>query len=279
MPPLRYSDRKQLHETGRLGDLTHDRVPDELALAIRVIVESASADVATLFVPRLNSALMEHFGVGDRWTSFYAGGDNADAFLDAVEILAEQATTNVFVPLMGGKGKNRVPIPDIEERINRAFERFRFGYRLEQGEVRKVGSPLLDEQVMAPTLLAVRRAGWEEVERSYHEALAHQRGGEADDALTAASAAIEAALKAVGMQGSTLKQLMQSFKASGLVPGYLTNIPELLVDLVDRLHAARNTQGDAHGKAPGAPDVPQPLADLAIYWAGAFIAYLAATAP
>jgi hypothetical protein len=276
MARLRYSDRKRLSETGTLGDLAHDRVPDELATAIRVIIEGADRRSAGLFHERLGRELMEHFGRDGQWFTFYLGGD-VDAFLDAIEILAEQGTTGVFVirDPSGRRGDNRIPIQDVEDRINRAFERFRFGYRIEGGEARKVGSPALEETVVGPTLLAVQRPGWEEADRSFREALAHQRAGETDDALTAANAAVEASLKAVGMRGGTLKELTRAFKGSGLVPGYLENVPELLEDLLERLHAARSVEGDAHGKSPGAAEVPQELADLAIYWAGAFIAYLA----
>ena len=207
---------------------------------------------------------------------FYGGDSDVDAFLDAVEILAERASAGVFQPLGSPtQGISRVPIPDIEDRINRAFERFRFGYRIEGGKVRKVGSPALDAVVTGPALLAVQRPGWEETDRTFREALEHQRAGEIDDALTAANAAVEAALKAAGMTGATLKELARSFKSSPLAPGYLTKVPELLEDLLDRLQAARSTHGDAHGNAPGAEEVPHELADLAIYWAGAFIAYLA----
>jgi hypothetical protein len=277
MARLRYSDRKRLNETGTLGDLAHDRIPDELATAIRAIIEGADRASAGLFRERLNRELIEHFGRDGQWFTFYLGGHEVDAFLDAAEILAEQGGTRVFVTRepTGGRGDSRVPIPDIEDRINRAFERFRFGYRIEGGQARKVGSPALEETVVGPALLAVQRPGWEEADRSFREALAHQRAGETDDALTAANAAVEAALKAAGMRGGTLKELARSFKNSGLVPGYLANVPELVEDLLERLHAARSVEGDAHGKSPGAAEVPQALTDLAIYWAGAFIAYLA----
>ncbi len=281
-----------LAESGTLGDLSHDLVPDELALAIRVIAESGTRSDSS-FEANFNRELMEHFGQGARWVSFFSGGSDVDGFLDAVEILAEQAAVEIlaeqaavvpFVPAMLGRRRPTIPdaeepkIPDAEERINRAFERFRFGYRIEAGKVRRVGSPALDVRIVGPALLAVQRAGWGEAERSFREALAHQRAGETDDALTAANAAVEAALKAAGIKGQTLKQLARSFKASSLVPGYLTNVPELIEDMLARLHAARSTAGDAHGKPPGADEVPQPLADLGIYWAGAFIVYLADTA-
>lgn len=275
MVRLRYSDRRALTESGTLGGLAHDRVPDELAQAIRVIAETGKLSDST-FEARLTVALMEHFGQGAQWFTFFTGGPDVDAFLDAVEILADQAAVVRFVPAT--RGRSHPTISDAEERINRAFQRFRFGYVIESGEIRRVGSPALDDAIVGRALLAVQRPGWEEAERSYREALDHQRVGETDDALTAANAAAEAALKAVGMKGQTLKELARSFKASGLVPGYLGNVPELIEDMLDRLHAARSKSGDAHGKESGAEEVPQALADLAVYWAGAFIAYLADTA-
>lgn len=275
MAGLRYSDRRKLAEAGNFGDLAHDWVPDELAQAMRVIAESGTAGGG--FEARFNRELMEHFGRGARWPSFFSGGSDVGGFLDAVEILAEQASRGRFVSVPGRQGHTVRAIPDVEDRINRAFQRFRFGYVIEKGEVRRIGSPALDETVVGPALLAIQRSGWEQAERSFREALDHQRGGEADDALTATNAAVEAALKAVGMKGQTLKELARSFKGSGLVPGYLAKVPELIEDMLDRLHSARSQAGDAHGKTPGAEEVPQALADLAVYWAGAFIAYLADT--
>lgn len=272
MAPRRYSDRRKLTEEGSLGSLSYERVPDELAQAIRVIAESGKQGDSH-FDARLTRELMEHFGRGTQWFSFFSGGDDVDGFLDAVEILAEQAAVVRIV--RPTRGRSHATIPDAEKRINSAFERFRFGYCIDRGEIRRIGSPSLDQAVVGPALLAVRRPGWQEAERSFHKALDHQRCGETDDALTAATAAVEAALKAAGIQGQKLKELTRSFKGSGLVPGYLGNVPALLEDLLERLHAARSQEGDAHGRPPGAKEPEQALANLAVYWAGAFMVYLA----
>ena len=125
--------------------------------------------------------------------------------------------------------------------------------------------------------MLLSQPGWEEAERSFREALPHQRGpaSENDDALTAANAALEAALKAMGLNGSTLGELGRSLQASGYVPRHLVGVPKLLDDLLQRSNAIRSTEGDVHGKAPGASDVPQSLVNLTIHVAGAFIVYLA----
>lgn len=173
------------------------------------------------------------------------------------------------------------PLPSVEAELNDLFDRHRFGYRLEGGEIRKIGSPVLDEVVVGPALLAVQRAGWEEVERSFKEAIQHQRGpqSENDDALTAANAAVEAALKAAGFKGANPGPLSKDFKNSQLVPAELRGVPEALDVLLKRTGAVRSAHGDSHGKSPGAEAVPQELVDLAVHWAGAFIVYLSQAMP
>jgi hypothetical protein len=84
-----------------------------------------------------------------------------------------------------------------------------------------------------------------------------------------------AALKAIGMKGKTLGELGKSFRASSYVPGQLAGVPETLDQVLQRSNAIRNAEGDAHGKSPRAPAVPQSLVNLAIHLAGAFIVYLA----
>lgn len=272
MPPLRYSDRKRLAETGSLGDLLHETVPGTLTTAVRSLIESSSN--ASRLKTNVENACIQHFGVGQGWLAFFSGGDDVDAFLDAVEILSEEASKTY----RAGTGEFFF-IPRVDDRLNELFQRHRFGYRIRDRQVERIGSPALSETVIGPALLAVQRPGWEEVERNYREAVIHQRSGDTDDAITSANAAVEAALKAIGMSGQTLGALAKSFRGSGFVPGYLAGVPELLDDLLNRLNAARSTHGDAHGKAPGSAEVPQPLADLAVHWAGAFLVYLSATVP
>jgi hypothetical protein len=172
-------------------------------------------------------------------------------------------------------------LSDPETRFNDAFERHRFAYRFQGGEIRQVGSPILDEEVVGPALLALERPGYEEAERSFQEALKHQRAGsdENDDALTAANAAVEAAMKAAGFKGSSLGKLANDFRKSRYVPTELKDVPKALDTLLSRSGALRSAYGDSHGKAAGAEPVPQALVDLAIHWAGAFIVYLADSVP
>ncbi len=63
------------------------------------------------------------------------------------------------------------------------------------------------------------------------------------------------------------------------MPPELAGVPEALDVLLKRIGAVRNQHSDSHGKHAGADEVPQALVDLAVYWAGAFIVFLAATHP
>jgi len=205
-----------------------------------------------------------------------------EEFLDLLEIAVEagQKRYRWSPPVRTSTSPRPTQIqgfPELEDELNLLFDRHRFGYRMKNGEVQRIGSPMLNETVVVPALLAVQRPGWEEVERAYREAVAHQRGGEdkRDDALTSANAAVEAALKAAGFQGDRLSSLAKSLRNSELVPSELKGVPEALDVLLKRQEALRSNHGDAHGKAPGSPIVPQALADLAVHWAGAFIVYLA----
>jgi hypothetical protein len=283
---LRYSERKRLAETGALGDYVHDDAPVPFRYALWYLIHHPETSAQKNMIRALEADARLHFGwVGDETAGSFVQKATVDDLLDFIEILIEACTTRNFETDRWNdhhrKWITTEVMPDVESRVNLLCERHRFGYRFEDGEARKLGSPALDVVVVGPTLLAVKRPGWEQVEKSYREALDHQCGGETDDAITAAHAAVEAALKAIGMSGQ-FSTMVKQFRNSNLVPGYLLGTPEALeavLTLLDRSNAIRSTEGDAHGKPPGAEEAPQALADLAIHWVGAFIVYLAATIP
>jgi Abortive infection C-terminus len=277
---LRHSERKRLAETGGLGDYA-DAPPPRFRLALVHLMQGPGATIRRSHQNMLLAVQDEarrHFGWGpsEAPTSFVLTARNTDDLVDLIEILIEKCRDDYYT---SSPGQAIRVLPDIERHVNDLCERHRWGYRFENGEGRKVSSPALDVEIVGPTLLAVARPGWEQAQRSFKEALDHQRGGETDDALTAAHAALEAAFKAVGLTGQFSTMVRES-RNSESIPPYLRQVPEALdalLSLLGRSNAIRSAEGDAHGKAPGSDEVPQPLADLAIHLAGAFIVYLAET--
>jgi hypothetical protein len=283
---LRYSERRRLAESGSLGDYVHDDVPVTFRNAIHYLIytpsDAPSERARTGLIRQVHQEARPFFGWhGQETVPTFLVRASVDELLDFLELLIEICTTRSFESAyIGNHRYDWVKVmPQVEDQINALCERHRFGYSFEAGDARKIGSPALEVEVVGPALLAVSRPGWEQVEKSFREALDHQRGGETDDAVTAAHAAVEAALKAVGMTGQ-FSTMTKQFRNSAIVPPYLRQAPEALdslLTLLDRSNAMRSVEGDAHGKAPGADDVPQELADLAIHWAGAFVVYLAET--
>jgi len=268
---LRYSERRTIAERGSLGPLADEPSPELRNALEHLVVQAASGN--PLFERNLHDTCVKHFGWPSQMTARKAVRDKElDSFLDFVEIFSEEAARRHLY----SDGSGSSPMPKAPEIVNALFDRHRFGYRLHEGQIVKVGSPALGELVIGPALLASQRPGWEEVERSFREAIDHQRGGadENDDALTSANAAVEAALKAAGFKGANLGPLTKDFKKSADIPAELKGVPEALDALIGRSGALRSSHGDAHGKAAGAASVPQALVDLAIHWAGAFIVYL-----
>jgi hypothetical protein len=268
---LRYSERKAIAEGGTLGPLADEPSP-ELRNALEHLIVRAESENA-LFERNLHDTCVKHFGWPAQMTARKGVRyQELDNFLDFIEIFSEEASRRHLY----SDGSGGSPMPDAPQIVNALFDRHRFGYRLHEGQIVKVGSPALSEVVIGPALLAAKRPGWEEVERSFREAIAHQRGGvdENDDALTSANAAVEAALKAAGFKGANLGPLVKDFRKSTHIPAELKGVPEALDSLIGRSGALRSSHGDAHGKAADAAPVPQALVDLAIHWAGAFIVYL-----
>jgi hypothetical protein len=278
---MRYSERLLIDETGGLPELEQDAIPQTLRNALINVVNDAvnREQVGVKFERALDRAGIEHFG----WrhdTSWHYGLSSLalPEFLDFMEILVEEAEADRAYSLGYAMADRYAPAyGKFADKFNDLADRHRFGYRIVDGDVQRIGSPALAATIVSPALLAGRRPDWDQVERSYREALQHQRGGpdENDDALTAASAALESALKAAGMSGKTLRQLAADFKKSSLAAPQLSRVPEMLDQLLQRTGAVRNIHGDAHGREPGDhPDVPQELVDLAIHLVGSFIVYL-----
>jgi len=272
---LRFTERKALREAGSLPDLELDAVPASLRGALHYYIQNEANDrVGYHFREDLKRLVARHFGSPD-WASVVRQGD-AGALLDFCEILAEAALTRHPWSNMYGQGGNFPALPRVRSDLNEFFDRHRFGYRFDGDDILPISSPLVDDVIVSPALLASARPGWEEVERSYREAVQHlRRADEGRDALTSASTAVESAIKALGMSGNTLSDLVRALGRSNLMPGHTAAIFPQLHALFARLNAWRSTEGDAHGRPPDAEDPPRALVALAVHWAGAALVYLA----
>jgi hypothetical protein len=259
---LHYTERLRLAAEGTLGDIVHDEMPYPLRRALLHLLTASN----TVGARKFRQAVWDHARLFTAWADNCGWTDLiTDAHTDYVLEMLELAAAED---------------PGLEPVLNEMFERWLFGFRIENGTVRQIDSPVLAREITAPALLATQRAGWDHVETAYREALVHRRAGDYADALDSTLAAVEAALKAAGFTGSSLGALATAFKKSPLVDGYAEDLADNITTLLNRLMGWRSVRGKSHGKAPGAPaEAPEELAALAIHWAGAFIVYLDAITP
>jgi hypothetical protein len=282
---LRYSERKRIAETGSLSDLS-DTPTAPLKMAMFHALERACNEcndyIEAAFKRKLQEKCREHFGWPPHVGALKFAAETADVedLLDYLEILVDVGMRN-FTYYFGQHQRSATPWARVEDDLNKLFDRHRFGYRIKEGEIHSITSPALEETVVGPALLAARRPGWEQVEKSFREALLHQRGStdENDDAITSANAALEAALKAAGLPGNTIGDLAKSFRKASWAAPQIGKVPDAIDMLLKTSGAVRNIHGDAHGKDAGADEVPQALVDLTINLVGSLIVYLAEAAP
>jgi hypothetical protein len=279
---LRYSERRRLDETGSLGDLEHDSVPQAVRMALFHLMFRSQIRHQAPFSQHVLNRIAVHFSDftadWDAATPLISTDRSVDEILDYCEIAVEAGMDTTKARATGGHYYDVATYGDLESKINPLFETHRFGYRMVSGQAQRLDSPLLHVEVVGPALLAARRAGWSEVEERYASAILNHRGGETAKALTDANAAIESALKAVGMRGNATGDLTKALAKSPLLAPYGAKANGQLKGLVDNLMVWRSNFGDAHGGGPGVQDAPPELAGLAIHWSGAFIVFLAALA-
>ena len=279
-PKLSYSERKAKAEN-RVMALVTDSVPQPIINAVAHNIQTRPGDyyLLTAFLSVLATRCATSFGwwnfSGTDGTIKFLSGFSLDYFLDFCEILAEEGA-RIRSYQMSVMTKIGTAWPSVEADINEMFARHRFGYILENAFIRQLGSPVLDTIIVRPALFASQVEGWEQVEASFSDAVEHRRGGDAelDDALTAAAASVEAALKAAGYKGTKLSDLLKSYTVDERVGGALKSLPADIKKLLENVMSERHSKGDAHGKSPGTPPVDPATADLLIHWAGAFIVYL-----
>jgi hypothetical protein len=110
----------------------------------------------------LNDACGRHFGQSD-WSEVL-GTSDVEGFLDLVEIAVELGPKTYRGEHVFLGGYMAAVSPEIETEVNDLFDRHRFGYRLDDGMARQIGSPLLSVEVVGPALLALNKAGWTNAE-------------------------------------------------------------------------------------------------------------------
>src|ERR1700722_7924922 len=126
-----------------------------------------------------------------------------------------------------GRGSRQDPAEGVTE-VNQRFRIAGVGYKFEAGEIIRVDSQFVHDQVVKPALQLLGAPQFAEAEGEFRLAHEHYRSGDLRDCNAAALRSMEALLKSIcdarGWKhdaGATVDKLIGIVRANGLFPDYL----------------------------------------------------------
>lgn len=160
-----------------------------------------------------------------------------------------------------------------ERRINDLLQSERIAYELVNSEIVELSSQELHTEVVAPALrLLSGRAGWQNVERAYQQALRELADGRVDNAITDAGSALQESLSCAGAQGRSLGPLISDARKRGILGPHDSALTTAIEGIMDWVSADRSQRGDGHR---GASPASREDAWLTVHVVGALILRLA----
>lgn len=169
--------------------------------------------------------------------------------------------------------------------LNFRFRVASVGYQYESGEILRLDSQYIHDEVVRPTLLLLTAPGFEGPQREFLEAHRHYRWGDNKDAVHWANKAFESTMKAVCDQlgwsfdaGARASDLIKILRKNHLWPDFLDgSFDQLIATLSSGLPQLRNNAG-GHGEGAKATNTPGHIAAYALHLAAAKILLIAEAA-
>jgi HEPN domain-containing protein len=205
------------------------------------------------------------------------------AWLDAVEL-----SMKVIVGQLGrmrdsereASGIKLSPADAVEE-LNERFRRAGFGYRFERGQIVRIDSEYLHQQVTIPALQLLSDPRFKGADEEFRAAHDHYKAGEYRDCAVDALNALESTMKAICdakgwkyEKGARASDLLKVLRGNGLFPDFADqSFEQLVATLKSGLPAVRNQTG-GHGQGAQPVDVPEYVATYALNLAAAKIRLL-----
>jgi len=218
----------------------------------------------------------------DRCEDFLLNKDT-DSALDIIELSFRHVDTKLREP-RADKFKHVITTQEPDEAIAELNHRFRehgIGYQFMGGQLVRVDSQYIHNQVVEPALLLLHAQGFQGPEDEFLRAHEHYRQGKNKEAIVEALKAFESTMKAICDERQwhyqptgTAKDLINVLFTEGLIPSYLqSQFTSLRPILESGLPTVRNkTSGHGQGSSP--VTVPDHLAAYALHLAATNIVFL-----
>jgi hypothetical protein len=167
---------------------------------------------------------------------------------------------------------------DAIDELNLRFKRAGFGYQFERGQLVRVDSHYVHEEVVKPALDALAYEGFEGADAEFRQAHKHYRDANYKDAIVNALNAFESTLKVLCKQRdwphsakAKAPDLIRLVFDNGLLPSHLRSGFEAFERAMEKGLPPMRNEGGAHGQGGQIRQVPPYLAAHAIHLAAANI--------
>jgi AbiJ N-terminal domain 4 len=225
-------------------------------------------------------------GYGDRdyineLANFFLSEDEVEKALDAVEItfrLIDKFTRNWDYL----KRDNASELADsaIEE-LNGRFKEHGVGYQFVDGEIIRIDSELIHNEVVKPALRLLNQTKYAGAQQEFLKAHQHYRAGNAKEALNECLKAFESQMKSIcdkrGWRYSgnaTAKNLIEACLDNGLIPPFWQqNFTSLRSLLESSIPTGRNKLG-GHGQGGTTTEVPDYLVAYMLHMTASALVFL-----
>lgn len=130
------------------------------------------------------------------------------------------------------------------------FREHRIKFVLVNDQIMSLDSSELHTEIIAPVVhLLTTTKGWERVEQPYFQALNEIKAGNAGNAITYASTALQQALEILGCEGDKLGPLISSAQRKGILAAHDEPMLSGIRKIFDWVSADRSNMGNVH-KSP-----------------------------
>jgi hypothetical protein len=258
--------RAERRRKGEFPDVyQYDALPDALRVQIKYVIEDCfkpyGVDATHAMLGQVQAALCREYGL-----HFLKDG-SYPASVDATQFLL--TTTKIdraldFVQLAGLALERRCK--GAVEEINARFREHGVGYQYESGQILRLDSDFLHEEIVRPALSVLRSDHLRGAEQEFLLAHDHYRRGRFKEAMNECLKALESTLKGICAKrqwtypgNATASALIEIVVSNGLIPPYLlSHFSGLRACLESGVSTVRNRES-GHGQGSDVTTVPASL--------------------
>jgi hypothetical protein len=211
-------------------------------------------------------------------TNFILSESNAERVIDSIELSFEMI--GQIATVAGGRLSDSVEKATRE--LNSRFQEHAFGYRFENGEIIRIDSEFIHQEIVKPALAVLSGRMYQGAQDEFLKAHEHYRHGNTKEAMNEALKAIESTMKAICDKrkwaydtNAPAQKLIQNCFDNGLIPLFWQSQLTALKTLLESSVPTGRNKLSGHGQGTTPVEVPQHIAGYVLHMTAAAVVFLA----